>query len=194
MTNCSCLIVPTSVIINPHPLHVGRGQTPSLQFSATVLPAGASQAVTWAIYSIVPSSSGISISANGILTVGAGVSVGTEITVIATAVNHSTVSNRATVTVIYALPTGIAIYPQSVTLRPGEDVTFTVTVSPPEADPNPSVRWMITSPPDGVTVTHDGTAVTVTATSGATSGTIELRATIHDMPLISGEVTVTIEQ
>jgi len=85
-------VTPASVTVTPASAYVGQGG--QRQFTATVGPEGAPQAVTW---SVAPTGAG-SITTGGLLTV-TGASVGDTLTITATAVNHPAVSNTATVTV-----------------------------------------------------------------------------------------------
>jgi len=84
--------VPVSVTITPASAYVGQGGR--RQFTATVGPEGAPQAVTW---SVAPTGAG-TITAGGLLTV-TGADVGDTLLVTATAVNHPAISNTAAVTV-----------------------------------------------------------------------------------------------
>jgi len=97
-------VTPTNVTVTPASAYVGQGG--QRQFTATVGPEGAPQAVTW---SVAPTGAG-TITTGGLLTV-TGASAGDTLTITATAVNHPAVSNTATVTVpepIRITVTGIA--------------------------------------------------------------------------------------
>jgi len=85
-------ITPTSVVVTPASAYVVQGG--QRQFTATVGPEGAPQAVTW---SVAPTGAG-TITAGGLLTI-TDASVGDTLTVTATVVNHPAVSNTANVTV-----------------------------------------------------------------------------------------------
>ena len=83
---------------------VRRGS--SLQFSATVSPPEASQAVEWSVTDAAGNPvSGVSITSTGLLNVAANVPLNTQLTITATATG-TTVSGTATVTVIAAATGG----------------------------------------------------------------------------------------
>lgn len=85
-------VVPTSVVVEPATQSTAQDST--VNFTATVNPAGASQDVTWSI----DTASGLSIDQSGEVTVGAGTPAG-EYTVTATSQNAPNVSGTATLTV-----------------------------------------------------------------------------------------------
>ena len=100
---------PASVTVTPAAAYVAQGR--QRQFSATVGPEGAPQAVAW---SVAPTGAG-TVTAGGLLTV-TGAAPGDTLTVTATAVDHPAVFNTATVTVaepITVTVTGIPLEYQS---------------------------------------------------------------------------------
>ena len=127
-------VTPASITVAPATAYVGQGG--QQQFTATVWPEGAPQAVTW---SVAPEGAG-TITTGGLLTV-TGASVGDTLTIMATAVNHPTVSNTATVTV-------------------PEPIVITVTGIPLEYQG----RWM------NIELRHPGTGEMVAVGSGSVSG------------------------
>jgi len=179
---------PTDIMINPHTPTIIRGGYPQ-QFTATVLPAGATQNVEWGVD---PQPAGVSISTTGLLVVGGTTVTGGTVLTITAAIPSTGLTATATVTVVVT-PTSVTMNPYTPTMiRGGEPQQFTATVLP--AGTPQDLAWSVYPEPagvsisatgllavDGTTVT-DGTALTVTAAVPGTSLTATATVTVIVIP------------
>jgi len=153
---------------------VTRGGEP-VQFSATVLPATAAQAVRWVVS---PSGAG-TFSAAGAFTIAPTVAHDAEVTITAVpTIASSVVSNPITLSVIVNT-TAVTITSPPTELARGAEHTFAATVTPAGAPP---VVWSVTPAAAGtfegnVFTVSDTVAlgeITITATSGGVSDSVEV--------------------
>jgi len=134
-------VTPTGVAITSPtpPVSIVRGGEP-LPFVAVVQPVGSPQNVEWSVY---PQPTGVSISANGILTVTAtaGIAYDDELTVTAR-VPGTQFDDTVTVTVTVS-PTGVTITSPEppVSIERGASQVFAATVEP--AGASQSVGWEV---------------------------------------------------
>ncbi|MDD4212584.1 MAG: Ig-like domain-containing protein, partial [Bacilli bacterium] len=144
-----------------------------LQLTGTVVPANASQALTWA-----SSNNSVATVNNGVVT---GVAVGT-VTITATATGTS-ISKTANVTVVAPDPTGITVTGAN-EVNVGANSTFTATVAPTLA--SQEVTWSVDHPEFA---TIDATTGELT---GVAEGTVVVTATSVAKNTVAGTKTVTI--
>ena len=167
---------PTSINLNTTSVSLEVGGTK--QLTATVLPSGASQSVTW---SVISGSSVASVSSSGLVTAKA---VGTA-TVRATSTANSSVYKDCTVTVT-TVPTSISLNYTSITLQEGETKQLTATVSPSSA--SQSVTWSVVSGSIYASVSSSGLVTAKTA------GTATVRATSAVNSSVYKDCTVTVTE
>src|SRR6218665_3681806 len=167
----------TSITISPSAPSVRAGET--LTLAAAVLPAEASQGVTWT--SSAPAIARIDASA-GIVS---GVAPGTA-AITATAADGSGITGTATVTVTaVARATSITISPSAPSVRIGETLTLAAAALPAEA--SQGVTWTSSAP---AIARIDPSAGIVT---GVAPGTAAITATAADGSGITGAATVTVK-
>lgn len=166
----------TSVDVSPSTANVSAGQT--LKLSATVVTTGfANKAVKWSVDS-TSAAAGVKISADGLLYVPSTVTSGT-ITVTATSIYDSTVTDTATITVgdgSTASITSVTVSPATATVAAGGSLYLSASVIG-TGDVDTDVTWSVDSAAatDGVTISNAGLleipanatveSITVTATS-----------------------------
>jgi len=174
-------IVPEAVTVTPDAVDVEQGQTH--EFSAAVLPAGAPRGITWTIEG---SAHGATISDAGLLTVPVAVPADTTLTIRATATNHPTVYDEATVTVTARLvPTSVNVTPPTASVEQGLTQQFAAAVLPTGVPQD--VIWTV-EPPAAGTITAAG----VLTLTGATPGqTVTVKAMAADTT-VSGTAVVTV--
>jgi len=169
-------VQPTGIYVSHAARDVQRGTPASVSlfdlFGVVVEPrdSGASQQVNWT-YNSLPT--GVSIDANGYLTVGPDVPNGKEIELTVAAGSFPEINRAVTVNVIYRTATGVTLVPAS---SPGspielirgvtENRTLSATVLPPGA--RQAVEWVLPETVEGVT--FDGIATqTLTMQAAATA-------------------------
>jgi hypothetical protein len=180
----------TGVSVTPADLDWEQGESP-ITFTATVtVTGGAAQTVTW---SVSGGGLGTSISAEGVLTIGAEAN-GTVLTVTATATADTTKSGTATVTVYDAgsKPTvsSVTVSPATATVERGGTQTFTVAVTGTNA-PSQDVTWSIVNGATGTTAINSSSGL-LTVAEDQTPGTITVRATSVKDTTKSGDASVTV--
>jgi len=162
-------------------------------FYVQVEPAHALQYVKWEICPGSAAIDGITLTLEGLLTIGADVEVGTEIIVWVSALGDGDVADYVTITVDYRAPTGVILEPEGPLniARDGEARTFTATVQPPSA--RQVVAWSIY--PDDVTgVDFDYDEVEFTLLVDATvdlNTQLTIRATVEGVEEY-GEAILTV--
>ncbi|GHU36268.1 hypothetical protein FACS1894105_06340 [Clostridia bacterium] len=180
----------TGVTVNPPTVTVEVGT--SYQFGATVNGTNnPAQSVIWTLDGYSGSVS--SISADGLLTVGAG-EMETSITVKAASMVDGNFSGTATVTVSdaeqpVATVTSVTVTPATITLNKGDSYTFSAAVDGTD-NPSQSVTWSVTGGVVGTTITSG--ALTVDADETAATLTITATSTVNATQ--SGTAIVTIAQ
>ena len=164
------IVIPqvVSVTISPKTATVQPDGTQ--QFTATVeVVSGADKSVTWSVMD--NSSSSTTISATGLLTVGAN-EIAETILVKVTSVFDPTVSDVATVTIYTGTDPkvlSVTISPKNATVSPGATQQFDVTVNA-VGDADESVTWNV--------MDNSSSSTTVSATGLLTVGTNEIAETI----------------
>jgi len=168
-------VIPTSVTIAVPPDTAMVTRSVPLPFTVDVLPAGAPQAVTW---NVNPPNAG-SFNATNEFTVSEELAHGTPVTITATAVGTSEVSNEIELTVnVNITGVNIATYPaNATTVTRDVPLQFIAEVLP--AGGSQAVTWNITPPYAGDFKDNDeffvydglayGTQVTITATAAGTN-------------------------
>jgi hypothetical protein len=159
-----------SVVVTPNPVNVNRGQT--RQFVATVNGSNnPSQSVSWWVGEPGP---GTSITANGLLTVGAS-EPSNQLTIWVRSNFDHDVWGSATVNISGGIITGLSINPKFVNVAVGTQQVFTSTITGQNNPPN-TVRWSVennnsvsttinTSGRLSIAPNETATTITVTATS-----------------------------
>jgi len=167
---------PTSVSLNSTSISLQVGETRLL--SATVSPSGASQSVTWSVYS---GSTYASVSSSGLVTAKA---AGTA-TIRVTSTAKNSVYKDCTVYVSEAVsPTSVSLNYTSLSLLEGGTKQLTANVSPSEASQD--VTWSVYSGSSYASVSSSGL---VTAKA---AGTATIRATSTANSSIYRDCTVTV--
>jgi len=191
----------TSITIYPdfRDILPGTSQT----FTVTVNPPGANDAIAWMIptlpgatitivgstVTVTVPAGGDTISVNLTANPGSPIDAPSIVTLrdltapTAAAFNHLNLPGAASATGVHSATGNLA-------LRPGESLTVSAGIQPPGTSSGHPAMWMITSPPKGVTVIHDGEAITVMATGTASPGKVILTATAANNAVSE---TITIE-
>jgi hypothetical protein len=176
----------SSVAVSPGSVSVVKGRTQ--QFSAAVNGIGnPAQGVSW---SVSGGGSGTSISASGLLTVGAN-ETATTLTVKATSTADTAKSGTAAVTVTAQPPTvsSVTVSPGSVSVEKGRTQQFTATVSG-NNNPSQSVNWSVSGGGSGTSINASG-LLTVGANETATTLTVRATSTVDTTKSGTAGVTVT---
>jgi uncharacterized repeat protein (TIGR02543 family) len=181
----------TSVAVNPSTVEVQKGTIQ--QFSVTVTGTNnPEQTVTWAV---TGGGTGTSISTGGLLTVAAGETAATTLTVRATSTVDATKSGTATVTVTEVPPTitvtGVTVTPATHTLNRGETHTFSAEVLGTNAPQG--VTWTVTGGGAGTSISEVG-LLTVAAGETAVTLTVKATSTAAGYTDKFGTATVTVTQ
>ena len=145
---------PVSISLNCTAASMELGET--RQLKATVLPSGASQDVTWSVYS---GSSVVSVDESGLVTANA---VGVA-KIRATSSVKSSVYKDCTVTVTKPAPASISLSDTNVSLETGETTQLVASILPNEA--SQSVTWSSNNP---YVATVDDDGKVTAASSGET--------------------------
>jgi len=177
------VLVPTAVTVTAQGSATTVQAGSTLQFSASVAPAGVAQAVTWA----VTGHTGATINASGLLTVAPSVPASTTLTITATATG-TTVSNTATVTTTAAPvvnPAAVTVTPATATVQAGSTRQFNASVAPTGAAQ--AVTWTVTGH-TGATINASGLLTVAASVPANTTLTITATAT---GTTIAGTATIT---
>jgi uncharacterized repeat protein (TIGR02543 family) len=177
----------TGVTVTPNPATVKKGTTQP--FTATVTVKGnADTTVTW---SVVGGAAGTTISADGVLTVGANETADT-LTVTATSTFDATKWDTATVTVAAnAAPpivTKVTVSPNPVTVQKGTAQTFVATVDV-TGNAAQTVTWSLMGGVAGTAITQSG-VLTVAADETATMLIVMATSTADPDKFDTATVTV----
>ena len=184
----AAVTVSSSVTVSPSSPNVVKGQTQ--QFTATVSgnnnPA---QTVTWTVEG---GATGTSISAGGLLTVGANETAST-LTVRATSTVDPSKFGTAIVKVYASaddLPTvtSVTVSPATATVAKGAAQQFTAAVSGTN-NPAQTVTWTVEGGGDGTSISTGGF---LTVGANETAAALTVRAASTDDPSKSGTATVTV--
>ena len=190
----------TGVTISPTGQTVNRGGT--FQFRASVAGTNnPSTAVTWRVSSNTAGTgavtSGTSINANGVLTVGAN-ETNTTLYVIATSAADTTKSGRATITVPAPVTTppvtGVTISPANPTVAVGSPLDLSATVAGTAS--NKSVTWKVSSNAAGTGAVGNGTSINnngkLSISANETAAILYVTATSVADPTKSATIAVTV--
>ena len=173
---------PASVSVSPPTAIVAQGGT--LQLTAAVVPATASQSVTW---NIVPATSGVTVTSEGLLTVASYAPIG-SLVVTAAASNHPAVLGAAIVTITadaLSPPASVVVTPPAATVPRGGTQQFAAAVLPVLA--SPAVTWSVEPSASGA-ITAGGL---LTVSTDAPLGALTVRATASSTA-VSGTATITV--
>jgi hypothetical protein len=179
----------TSVTISPANPNVPKGNF--LQFEAKVEPfPSASQEVTWKVADGIQ---GTSITNTGYLTVAAGESTGTKLTVTATSnVDNITYGTTAVTVAEASSITSVKVTPSSSSVLKGGTVQFTAVVTTsPATGIDKKVTWSIFSgaQSSGTTMNGDGL---LSIGIDESSNNVTVRATSIIPPYVYGDATITV--
>jgi uncharacterized repeat protein (TIGR02543 family) len=182
----------TGVTISPKTTQVQIGQT--FQFSVSVAGVNVNQsAVLWEVSGGNETSS---INGAGLLSVGAGESAETVLTVTVTSTEDATKFDTATVnlsdTAVTPTITGVTVTPNTIMLSPGMTYSanpFSASVAGTNAPQ--SVTWTVTSGNAGTSINSNG-VLTIAANDNRQTITVTATSTVN--PARSGTATVTIHQ
>ena len=175
----------TGVTVSPSVATVAQGTTQ--QFSATVVGSNdPPQTVTW---SVTGGTTGTSISAGGLLTVGANQTPG-ALTVRATSTADNARSATAGVTVPVPPPTvtGVTVNPGTVTVAQGTTQQFSATVTGTNNPPQ-TVTWTVTGGTTGTSISSSGL---LTVGANQAPGALAVRATSTLDTSRNGTAAVTV--
>lgn len=143
----------TGVTVTPASKVVAKGGT--AQLTASVLPAGSTQTVTWDSNK----TPAVRVSATGLVTVSADAVLGTVATITATSTVDTTKKGTSTITVGTPV-TGVSVAPTSATISAGGTVQLTATLVPA----NPTIST--------VTWTSSNTAVATVGNAASNAGLV----------------------
>jgi len=180
---------PTSVTVNA-PNSVLKGSTTTAgQISATVLPAGASQAVTWSISGQQNAGTMINPS-TGVLTIAVGEGAA-YLTVTATSTVNSSISGYKSIQLIDVViaPTNISITPTSTSMNRGDSRQFIATVTPSNA--STTVGWQIVGSSSPGTTLNNG-VLYISPTEAATQLTVRAYCVGYSHIYADAVVTINI--
>ena len=189
----ACSNPPPDVVINITPTSASVALSQTQQFMATVTGTS-NTVVTWQIACTAGGSACGSISTSGLYTAPATIPNPPTVTVSAISKANPLKSASATVTVV-SNNASIAVVPATVTLGPGQAVTFTANVIPTSG----AVTWAATCSAGGSacgTITPTGVtppaARYVAPTGVSTQTTVTITATLQSNTSVQGTATVTI--
>ena len=186
----------TGVSVSPTGQTMNRGG--SLQFNASVTGTNnPGTAVTWKVSLNTAGTgavtSGTSINANGVLTVGAN-ETNTTLYVIATSAADSTKSGNVTVRVNIPAVTGVTISPANPTVAVGSPLDLTATVAGTAS--NKSVTWKVSSNAAGTGAVGNGTSINnngkLSISANETASTLYVTATSVADSTKSATIAVTV--
>lgn len=158
----------TGVTVAPASKVVSKGGT--AQLTASVLPAGSTQTVTWDSNK----TPAVRVSATGLVTVSADAVLGTVATITATSTVDTTKKGTSTITVGTPV-TGVSVAPTSATISAGGTVQLTATLVPA----NPTISTVTWSSSNTSVATVNGSGLTATVT-GVAAGSATITCTTTD--------------
>jgi len=158
----------TGVTVTPASKVVAKGGT--AQLTASVLPAGSTQTVTWDSNK----TPAVRVSATGLVTVSADAVLGTVATITATSTVDTTKKGTSTITVGTPV-TGVSVAPTSATISAGGTVQLTATLVPA----NPTISTVTWSSSNTSVATVSGSGLTATVT-GVAAGSATITCTTTD--------------